>query len=338
MHITYTFNFEKVGMSEDEECALVAIDCDRCTDSTIGRTDDFPGYTIWEKGRCCGCVPTAYVPLIDKTFVGHWEVQLLAPVAVAILMSTSFIVFLACAVPVLYQEALYMTPILFVLLALFAYNYYRILADGPGYLPFYWPARDELPRQSYLDEDRHGIHGVVSVDEQFEWLQIRVRPPRSIYTRTARRFVFRPDHQCYWAASWIGKLNHKFFVLFNFYGVLYCSTYIVELIRATVKILKGGKFTVILVCLFAYITIAAVFLVMTGNFLVVSLYNGSKNLTTWEIWNDIEQSKYDRGSACLNLEDVMGGGSKLAWILPISPWKGMTVDEMATSYGSYDTA
>lgn len=323
---------------DDDGHELVILESEAARESTIGRTGDFPGYTIWEKGMCCGCISTAYVPAIDKTFIGHWEADFLAPVGVSVIMITSFLVFLLCAMPVLQHEAVYMIPIAFILLTLFGYSYYRILIDGPGYLPFYWSARNELPQEPFLNDDIHGIYGMVSVDEQYEWLQIRVRPPRSIYARSARRFVFRPDHQCYWAASWIGKLNYKFFVLFNFYGVLYCSLYMIELIRATVVTVKQSKFTPSLIFLVLYIGIAIVFLIMTGNFFIVSFYNGTKNVTTWELWNGFEQSKYDEGSCCLNLEDVMGSGSRLLWLLPISPWKGTTVTEMASAYGSYDTA
>jgi hypothetical protein len=69
--------------------------------------------------------------------------------------------------------------------------------------------------------------GIVASQKQVEWIETQTKPNRCIFSMSARRIVIRPDHFCGWTASWIGIRNHKFFWLFNFWGFVYISIFLI---------------------------------------------------------------------------------------------------------------
>jgi hypothetical protein len=65
------------------------------------------------------------------------------------------------------------------------------------------------------------------------------------------------------------------------------------------------------------------------------LINGVRNITNWENWNWIDQSRFERGSKCSNLEDFMGEG-KCCWMCPVSAWGDLRPVDLMTNYQTYD--
>jgi hypothetical protein len=299
-------------------------------------SNDIPTFTIWEERRVCWCIPTAYVPVIDRHFIGHWEVSLGMPVLVSGLTLASLVTFLAVCLPTFpLREGIGIGAFVLPLGFLFLFSYWRIIVDGPGYFPFYWAYQKRtgiIPPHS----DGHCISGIFSTEEQIAFIEVADRPPRSMFSRSARRYVLRPDHLCYWTASWIGKLNHKFFVLFNFYGILYCLLVMIYLFRFALGIYLQKNVTFWAVFFSLFIVAGVFFVGLTGRFLANALINGVSNRTNWEIWNQYDMAAMDAGSPCANLEDFMGRVPKWQWMCPVSPWKDMTEDQMLEGYVTYD--
>jgi hypothetical protein len=84
----------------------------------------------------------------------------------------------------------------------------------PGFLPFNWV---ETKRFWYSWEDQLNGLAVTSLQVSFARAPPN-RPPGSSFSSSAGRYVIRADHICAWIANWVGKRNHKQFILFNFYG------------------------------------------------------------------------------------------------------------------------
>jgi hypothetical protein len=298
-------------------------------------TADLPPFTVWERRRCL-CCRTAYVPAIDRTFIADWEVHPVMPFLVTFLIIGSFVTFVLVGIPtfpLIEQYILY--PFISLAAVIFLWAYWRVLAAGPGYFPFYWDwaRQNAYPKNPDDPWEIAGVHN--SQQEQVTWIQIANRPPRSMFSSTARRYVLRPDHLCLWTASWIGKMNHKFFLLFNIYGILYCASVGAYAMRFAIAVFRERQITVWAV-LFGLFGLAGVaFIIMTARFCLNSLKFGVQNLTNWEYWNQIDNATFDHGSAIANLADIMGPPG-LAWLCPLNPWPNASMDTIIGSYISYD--
>ena len=304
----------------------------------------FPGYTEYTTQDVC-CCTTHYIPSIHTTFIGTWELNVFVPVIMAILSLGTYIF----ALIFVFTEK--KTKILIILLFTFLFSmciscYIRMIVDGPGYYPFYWSSKRSEPPGTFAntsplipEEASQGddqFSGIISNDEQFQWAEKQNKPPRSALIQTARRFVLRPDHLCKWASTWIGKRNQKFFILFNLYSNLYLILFVFCDVKAAVKVSNAtNPNNVLLLVMFVIGFVAAALFLMTLSFFISSLYDASKGRTQWELWNNIDPSKYDRGIGS-NCEDVFGKCNIwYTWLIPYSPWKGRSNAEISAGYLSY---
>jgi hypothetical protein len=291
-----------------------------------------PPFTVWESRRFCGLLPGAYIPEISAHFIGHWEIQPIMPSLVTGLVIASLCTF--CA-GFSVKERITVLPVLVALAVLFLYAYWRIISTGPGYLPFYWEWANMVgfagdPSDPF---EMAGIHN--SKQDQLPFVQIAVRPPRSVFASSARRFVVRPDHFCLWTASWIGKKNHKFFVLFNVYGIIYCGTGAAYALWYAIHIFVRREVSWFAVAC-AIMGIAGIaFIGLTLRFFLNSLWLGTQNMTNWENWNLLDMSGVDQGSKCANLSDVMGKPG-WRWLCPVDPWPNESLAKLMAEYPSYD--
>merc|ERR1719431_411663 len=53
-------------------------------------------------------------------------------------------------------------------------------------------------------------------------ISARLKPDRCHYCSVVKQCVLKMDHYCPWVNNCVGYSNYKFFVLFLFYGLLYC--------------------------------------------------------------------------------------------------------------------
>lgn len=290
----------------------------------------FPGLTRWEKAKFCGVCTASYVPVLDRWFCGTWEVEWIVPLIVVSLAFSSFGVFHFLVMPFLSNQRFWWYFLL-IFLMVFLYCYYRTIRDGPGVWPFYWSEMEEHPE---LPREHDSLSGIISMDLQYQWAKDLPRPPRSTLAKSARRYVLRPDHECCYTTSWIGKRNHKFFILFNFYGFIYLSCFTILCVLKIGSVIDSNTFSFEIACLFIYGVLGANFTMTTGFFFLQSVTNTLKGVTEWEKFKELfENSPFDRGWR-RNLEDVFGT-SWYCWLLPTSPWTGMTNEQLARNYIPY---
>jgi hypothetical protein len=297
---------------------------------------NFPGYTEWSAGKFC-CIYIETIPSLRLSFWRHWEIRPIVPILVILLSLSSLVVIFRLVMPHFGLEGMLVSPVIAVLFLLFLLNYIRVITDGPGYFPFYWAFRDVLPPppspNALLLSRDETPDGIISTDEQHQWAHAHRKPPRSILSKTARRMVLRPDHFCAWAAVWIGKRNEKFFILLNFYSLLYLIFFVLYVARHFVNLLSATVNLTSFV-LAAYGLGAAAFALVNATFFLTSLCDAMRNRTSWEQWNEID-GRFDQGIR-RNLEDVCGPVRRWwAWPLPISPWNGQSSSDLAAEYVSY---
>jgi len=291
----------------------------------------FPGYSEYQKA-CCGQIE---LPKIDSIFWGHWEVSLAMPIIVSLLSIGSYLYIILLIVPNLAKLGIYVGILGFFFLFLFLLTYFQTIYFGPGYFPFYWDwmVQGILPSQNVDDKILFDMYsGIITTPEQYYWAHSLSRPGRSVLSNSAKRYVLRPDHFCSWVSSWIGKRNFKFFFLFNLYGVLYLL-YIS--ISGIVGLINESPTSLLQVPHLFLSIIGIMFFGMTINFVTMSYTNAKAGITSWEKWNDIDFTAFDKGQD-KNLEDAFGSSDCCQILLPIPAWNGISNHELSQDYQSYD--
>lgn len=263
----------------------------------------------------------SYVAVLDSWFWREWQTEWGPPAVVAFLTLSSLLLALT-----LFQASRTIAMFLAFFGSVFFYCYFRTIRDGPGYWPFFWAAN--MPQENSLD-------GLITTPEQLEWARSNPRPPRSALSRSARRFVIRPDHECCYTACWIGKRNHKFFILFNIYGFVYLAGFTIVAGARVFSWLNRNEFSFGVLVGILYVVLGLNFTMMTGYFGITSIVNMINGVTEWEIYKGIVPSAFDRG--CVeNIEDVCGSRKMwFLWMLPVSPWEGLGNTEITAGYAPY---
>ena len=305
---------------------------------------EFPGYSTFEEREHCGCKMT-YFPEIDTYFWGEWEFQPCMPSFVIFLIVSSYLICVTIAIPKFGYEWIISIPIFTFLCIIFLISYIQIIKVGPGYFPFYWGVKNILKTKENGAENDNGMSdyllnktacpydGIMTNPEQYKWGHKLKKPTRSILARSAKRIVLRPDHLCGWTTVWIGKRNHKLFMLFNFYGILYLTFFCVYTIRAVVKDFDNLENLAEIIVLAIYGLFSLSFALLTTSFTCTSLCGFCHNITSWEDWNNTKVSIYDRGSCIKNMEDVCGPSTNMCnWLKPYSPFEAFTNEELAAQY------
>lgn len=299
----------------------------------------FPGYTEWSTARWC-CFRNAFAVGPERTpFLGHWEVSACMPTVVCSIITSSYLICMLLIFPEYGASAYVHAALMSVLYFLFTYSYFRVIIDGPGYFPFFWPdeecpggAEDESSSLLQHQSAYFLPSGIITTCEQSQWAAERERPNRCILSKAARRIVIRPDHFCGWIGSWIGKRNHKFFLLFNFWGLCFIAYF---LVMDTLRVIRefSKEMPSLWVMLFLiYLFVALMFMMLTGSFVCSHTYGVLVNQTQWEEWRKCSRDKYSQGWV-KNVEDVFGPIRYwYTYLLPVSPWKGYTNEELIENY------
>lgn len=303
---------------------------------------EFPGFSNWQKTRCCCTTNAIKVDSVNGTFLGHWEVSPGFPIAVSFIIISSYLIGMILILPTYDNIGLFLMIPFSILFFLFIYSYFRIITDGPGYFPFYWP-NSHISTQIDNNDDSPLLHsddlspsGIISSTSQTDWVKNRERPPRCILSASARRLVVRPDHLCGWTSTWIGKRNHKFFILFNSWGAIYITFFSVIDSLSIYQELQSSEPSPIVSVYLMYIFLAVTFLLMTASFACSQMWMACHNVTSWEEWNNIDPSRFDTGSCLGNCEDICGPKKQwYLWFLPVSPWEEKTNDDLIKNYSSY---
>lgn len=289
-----------------------------------------PEFTAFESKKVFGVLRVSYVPGLRSYFIGSWEVDFLVPCIVSGLAFSTLILLLIEVVP-WYTHRGIISLFMILLFVLFLYSYFRVIFEGPGYFPFYEFMISSGVIESKSDDS---ISGIVSTREQHQWMREHPAPPRSIFSSSARRFILRPDHECCYTSSWIGKRNMKFFILFNFYGFIYLMSY------SFICGYYGSRFLVskehpIRFLIFCFVTLLAVnFGSLTGYYVFVSIRNALKGVTTWELEHEMMRGIVLDVWSFRNLEDICGSEWYL-WCFPVSPWSGLSNEDISRHYERY---
>jgi hypothetical protein len=279
---------------------------------TQSYTDGLQEWTSpWTDKSCC-CCKIAFFPDGNFTICGHWRRRLDVPIIVGICFALTF--------SSLIYDTLNVFPnlisrlISWSVVSLFALfviiSYLSVIIRGPGYAPYDWD-KNKDKQFSWNELMDH----IVIFREQEAYARTATRPLRSSFSKNARRFVLRADHLCVWCQSWIGILNHRYFLLMTGYVPLYSLSYLLCRIW-WVRWLVDGNFE-------WWAVIGAVSTFVTTVPGLISLYyfsqgvrNVANGVTGVELfYNRIPQT---RSLSCLkNCEEICGSRKWICcWCFP----------------------
>jgi hypothetical protein len=99
---------------------------------------------------------------------------------------------------------------------LFHITYLHAVCRDPGYLPFNWDSDEPRTKYSW----RELMSGTAIDENQQRFVHYSRYPPGCSFSKTYGRFVIQADHVCVWIANWVGKRNHKHFLLMMVWGAI----------------------------------------------------------------------------------------------------------------------
>ena len=292
-------------------------------------TSEIPLSTKWKvKCSCCCCGPLVEVNVPNKRrkryFLQGWECRPCMPIIVSCLILYSTIANFVCFFPYQYLIAQIILPIfILIFFVLFVWSYFAAVCMDPGYLPFNWA---QTKKFKYSWEEQ--ISGLAICEEQFNYaLTKENRPPKSSFSHSAGRYVIRADHICGWIANWVGKRNHKQFILMNLYGGIYALT--LSIGPFCVKKFFSLPLSLMFSGIFAFsidISFAFSLLSMFGNTIVDLYLNRTKlhrmrdevkDKNQINSKTDLNETIYQRKvSMKASMQEVFGNRSYCSWLLP----------------------
>lgn len=273
----------------------------------IETPDEIPEETKWKQVRkCCGA-PVLLVMPVDRLFIKHWEISLCIPIFVALIIIYCFVAYFISVFPYLTPNYLkIISPIeIFFMFALFLWSYlYASFAD-PGFLPFDWV---KTKKTHYTWEEQ--LNGLAIRKDQFDFARNH-HPSFASFSTMSGRFIIRADHFCGWITNWVGKRNHKQFILLTLYGFLFCISLFLWIFPTNVNLRKTNK------PLYIVRLIAIVFELAYGvalfMFFVGNLYNLFLNRTQIMKWKN---KTADSDKCCAGFKEVCGKHNFCCYLLP----------------------
>lgn len=206
-------------MSEEEDGVKVT-KIDVHDDQPTLDTADVP--TEWETVRKCGCdfaVITKEEGSTRRYFWRGWEVDSMVITVIILEVFCLSMYWAGTFIGLTTLHKIISALEIHVFFILFKWCYFSAMCMDPGFLPYNW----SKTKRSWYSWQEQLTHLAVK-EAQFEYAENHEKPLRSSFSKSAGRFVLRADHICGWICNWVGKRNHKQFILMGFYGgIAVCS-------------------------------------------------------------------------------------------------------------------
>ena len=263
-------------------------------------------------------ITLSYCKELDAYFLGHWWVRPKFPIFVitsynATYLLAEYFFSISGTMRIIMRGSLFLSIICYVLL----------LYEGPGYLPYYYP--DEYKKLPNGEPDY--VSGLsLTFDQRKKMSSIANGLPSFIdYFSCVKSFVIRPDHFCRWAGTFIGVKNHKLFVLFCFYSLIFFIAFSSVVYRV---VIENSFVNTIRIFLFL---ISFIVILYIGSILIesiIDLFMGRTRLYRVKRIDAKNEGSFENFSASAKI--VFGKNYPLTWFIPYSPYHWMSDYDIVT--------
>ena len=284
--------------------------------------------TEYHKERHCCCevavieYPNAISPGKKRYFWRHWEIRPIPLFVVPLPVLFCLAVYWAAVFPGMGTGMKVASVIEIHLFAvLFLVAFYMTMFLDPGFLAYNW---SETQKEDPTWEEQ--LTYLAITPAQLRFVEEHEAPKRACFSRTAGRFILRGDHMSDIAGNWVGKRNHKQFLLMLCYCTLLCASLFVWRFYPDVSsksrssVLYGFDITACIIeIVFGIICFGF------GAHHFVNLYDGLTEIDMWKAKrrrrNEIERDDANK-SSCDNFREVFGDDMFAWWICPCrASWK-----------------
>ena len=229
----------------------------------------------------------------------------------AFLIFSSYFVFIKAALLIFSNSSKFFFLIFFnaIICIFLILSYINSILEGPGYLDFSYPYPLVDKSLSFINYSNN-LSGRVTTNEQLQYIKSQKYPDSIHYFKSQKWLVLRPDHNCAWA-TFIGKRNHKLFILFNFYGSIFSAIILFVCLNSIVFCIKLNIIFNFIWILGLYFLISAAFCLTFLAFLIIDIHNLIHNVTRFD---QLRRINYHPGSG---FQQVFGSKFfKLSWLFP----------------------
>lgn len=267
-----------------------------------------PPPTLWKRtGKCCGTIENTENQN-TRNYCGYWQCDFGCPVFLSVVMLFCFVIFNVVVVPKMPYFGLKIASSIEVgiVVALFFWSYLGAVCRDPGYLPYTW---SKTRKTKYSWDEL--MEGTAVRKDQLQYVESIAHPPGCSFSRASGRYVIRADHICGWIANWVGKRNHKHFLLFQFWGgISSLSMFIWRWFpRSSVREEVGALWFLEMAAMIIEVIMAMALLCSTGSFTCEIMDNQTRV-------QRYKKENVSGGTRIDAMRNICGSGSMCCWICP----------------------
>ena len=271
----------------------------------------------------CNCGPTQCLRIKNdkkrRVFWGYLEFGPCMPIFVVILTLLPlgfFVDFVLTGIGI--KDQLICSITIMISLVMFLWSYFGAACKDPGFLPFDW-----VKTQRFYYKWEEQLSGLAINERQIEFaMNENNRPKFASFSKSAGRYVIRADHICGWVNNWVGKRNHKQFILMCLWGSIYSFVLIIWDVIFVKNISEKGS--IVMLIMLVCFSIELSFGILLLYVFFENLKDLKNNVTTIQKWKELRGQSY---GCQQSMREVCGNHCYLCWLIPISAFdKNMIIE------------
>ena len=275
----------------------------------------YPEETKWKYIWPCCRNHVARILPTTQVYCGYWMISPCMPINVCCFVLYALCVHFIIVFPRLSKVSLICSTIeISIFVILFFISYFSTACSDPGYLPYDW-VKTKKTKYTWTEL----LEGTAIRDDQFEFAKNH-KCPFASFSNSVGRHVIRADHICGWVTNWIGKRNHKQFILMLLYGSIMSISLFAWQWSMNEFPFNNIVFMILLLVADALEVVFGVMLVWTFLFNINNLFSNETKISQYKNESTNKYGPID------SMRQICGNGSIFCWLCPIPAFNDTELD------------